>query len=455
MLVLTILAILLVEANAEFTCPSFCSCRATNAIIDCKANEVPKAELEKLFKSLPRELKYFKLRESNLTTIDTSLFARVLPNLQQLHVQANQLKEVPQNLSGVFPALVNLNLIDNQITEIKASDFAGLKDLTKLNLDGNKLTSIGPSTFVSNGKLKVIFVTRNSIEDISPDAFNGLDSLSLLALGSNKINVLKPGVFNSLNNGQILLQENMIEDIGAGLFKAGQNVRKITFNKNKITNIDPSAFDQVEIGFLQISENQLKSIPVKIVNSVSLMDFTGNPLDCTCLMAKFIQAAANQDKLKKINGACDTPDNLKGTQLQSMNVATVNKDLGCTVCDLNNTCLNDAKCVAISDTEHGCECTAEYTGDRCQHQVTTTTTTTTTAVPTTEPPTPAPAPKKDDSGKDDGMTMYIIIAVVVLVILIAVAIFICIRRRRSSPPADANDTLLKPQSTPADVAEKA
>ena len=433
-----VLSTVLVVSNVDaYECPGFCQCRSTS-IIQCDGAGIAKETLENLFKTLPMGVIFFKLTNTNLTTLDTKLFSTSFMKLTQLDLEKNKLTEVPTNLSGVFPSLQRLKLPKNQIAELKNSNFVGLTKLTLVDIQRNKLTQVESGVFASNSKLEQIYLSSNNIETISEGAFNGLKALKTLRINENKIKSLKKGVFEGLPKVQLSLAKNSIERIEDGLFKANQSFSFLDLNENMIKQIDEMAFAKVSINVLTIDKNKLESFPVTLFESIKSVSLADNPLKCDCHMAKVVEYLYSESRLNRIVGSCQSPDNMKGVNLKDVNLETVRADFECTVCDFNNTCLNGGKCMAINNKVK-CECPSDYEGDNCEDKV----------------PPPSPVPKADDSGEEDDSTTYIIVAVVVLVILLVLAVGTCYcMRSRKTPSAkgpedSGGDTLLKTQGADA------
>jgi len=435
--VLVVSAVLVVSNTDAYECPGFCRCRLSS-IIQCDGAGIAKKALDNLFKTLPMDVIFFKLTNTNLTTLETKFFSTSFMKLTQLDFEKNKLTEVPKNLSGVFPSLVRLKLQKNQIVELKSSDFIGLTKLSLVDIQKNKLTQVGPGVFASNSKLEKIFLSSNNIETISEGAFDGLKALKTLRISENKIKSLKKGVFKGLPKVTLSLAKNSIERIENGLFIANQSFSFLDLNENMISQIDKMALAKVSINVLTINKNKLESFPVTLFESAKSVSLADNPLKCDCHMAKVVEYLHSENRLNRVVGSCQSPDNVKGVQLKDVNLETVRADFECTVCDFNNTCLNGGKCMAVNNKVK-CECPSNYEGDNCETKV----------------PPPSPVPKADDSAEDDDSTTYIIVAVVVLVILVVLAVGTCYcMRGRKTPSAkgaedSGGDTLLETQGADA------
>ena len=63
------------------------------------------------------------------------------PFLEELALNDNQLKTIPENLVKIFPCLLELEINNNHITEID-EHYNGLNYLRKLELRGNQISQI-------------------------------------------------------------------------------------------------------------------------------------------------------------------------------------------------------------------------------------------------------------------------------------------------------------------------
>ena len=415
----------------DYQCPSFCKCRSS-IIIECDGENIAERDITKLFTDLPKECVLFSLSKSNITTINTRLFSRVLPALKELKLDSNRLVEVPQNLSGVFPALERLQLTANQITSVGRYDFAGLRELVTLRLDENRLLEIRPHAFRSNKNLESLFLESNLIENISVDAFKGIDQLTNLMLNNNRLKTLPKGLFKGFQNTfmQINVADNQIEHIPKGLFAVNQAYVFFDLSNNTISTINEDAFQYISIGVLNLRNNALASLSPNMFHnltfkSINLMD---NPLNCDCKTAKILRYLELENRLEKrqmISGVCDSPGVVKGIFLRDLIKDDVTEQLNCTVCDFNNACANNGKCFVIKD-QMMCECLPGYAGETCENVV---------------PASTSPEAEEEDKDEEGGLntTTYILVSGILLIVLVILAVVVCCRRRRRR----TNDTMSK------------
>jgi len=88
--------------------------------------------------------------------------------LRELHLQGNDLYDLPKGLLHRLEQLLVLDLSGNQLTShhVDNSTFAGLIRLIVLNLSNNALTRIGAKTFKELYFLQILDMRNNSIGHI-------------------------------------------------------------------------------------------------------------------------------------------------------------------------------------------------------------------------------------------------------------------------------------------------
>lgn len=87
------------------------------------------------------------LTYNGITSLPNELFQ--LPGLTDLHVDANQLKEIPADI-GLATTLKILKLAKNQISGTIPSQLANLTGLVRLDLSNNLLEGTIPSELTRN-----------------------------------------------------------------------------------------------------------------------------------------------------------------------------------------------------------------------------------------------------------------------------------------------------------------
>nr|XP_043901488.1 leucine-rich repeat-containing protein 18 [Solea senegalensis] len=139
-----------------------------------------------------RRLTYSKLRMAAFPVCLVKL-----PNLHELQLCRNLMRELPENL-GNLSSLKWLDLHTNKLESVPES-IGKLVALTHLNLSNNCLTSAGlPSTLGSLSKLKTLNLGLNKLDSLPP-SMEALESLEELSLFDNLFTTI-PEFIDALPN---------------------------------------------------------------------------------------------------------------------------------------------------------------------------------------------------------------------------------------------------------------
>lgn len=130
----------------------------------------------------------------------------LLPALQHLCLQDNQLTELPESL-GNLRGMKMLLLGDNKLTRIPES-MGNLQSLRRLYLQNNRLTAL-PESIGNLRSLQILYLQNNQLTAI-PESFGNLHDLRTLFLDSNQLTAIPESVVNLQEVRQVDLRDNQL-----------------------------------------------------------------------------------------------------------------------------------------------------------------------------------------------------------------------------------------------------
>lgn len=230
--------------------------------------------------------------------------------LEKVQLEGNRIQKIQKNLlHGEFPELVDINLSENYIKEVEAGAFDKVPELQTLDLSSNCLTTVGAFLFKKNTKLKEVFLNDNEILKIDGEAFAGKCSLDILNLSANKLEKFPLMSMDKIDTFN--LNDNNIRtlDVSTPLGKMNKKFARIITLKlsgNKINKLESSGAHRHDLESLDLSNNSLSEIDqfptfvnlkrlylehnniswidnheiVRKFESIMYLDISYNPLEC-------------------------------------------------------------------------------------------------------------------------------------------------------------------------------
>uniref|UniRef100_A0A8C3VLZ2 PH domain leucine-rich repeat-containing protein phosphatase 2 n=1 Tax=Catagonus wagneri TaxID=51154 RepID=A0A8C3VLZ2_9CETA len=203
--------------------------------VDFRMNHLKTTVIENLEGN--KYITHMDLRDNQLTDLDLSS----LCNLEQLHCERNQLREL--TLSGF--SLRTLYANSNRLTAVNVYPVPSL--LTSLELSRNLLECV-PDWACEAKKIEVLDVSYNLLTEVPMRILSSL-SLRRLMLGHNHVQNL-PGLVEHIPLEVLDIQHNLLTRLPETLFSKALN------KLNKLEQLEE----------LNLSGNKLKTIPTTIAN---------------------------------------------------------------------------------------------------------------------------------------------------------------------------------------------
>ncbi|KAM8758164.1 leucine-rich repeat and transmembrane domain-containing protein 1 [Rhynchonycteris naso] len=140
------------------------------------------------------------------------------------------LVEVPPDLP---PQTLTLHLQDNQIRQLPAFAFRSVPQLTTLNLCNNSLSNLAPGAFHGLQHLQVLNLTQNSLNSLEGRLFHSLPQLRELYLSSNNISRLPTSLSEHWENLTIFaIQQNQLQQLSRMLLESMPSVKLLFLKDN-------------------------------------------------------------------------------------------------------------------------------------------------------------------------------------------------------------------------------
>ncbi|XP_016060003.1 PREDICTED: LOW QUALITY PROTEIN: leucine-rich repeat and transmembrane domain-containing protein 1 [Miniopterus natalensis] len=140
------------------------------------------------------------------------------------------LAEIPPNLP---PWTLTLHLQDNQIHQLPASAFRSVPLLTTLNLGNNSLSNLAPGAFHGLQHLRVLNLTQNSLHSLESRLFHSLPQLRELDLSSNNISRLPTSLGERWENLTLFaIQRNQLRQLDRALLESMPSVKHLFLKDN-------------------------------------------------------------------------------------------------------------------------------------------------------------------------------------------------------------------------------
>ena len=124
-------------------------------------------------------------------------------------------------------------LTDSGITALQAGDFHDLPNVNELHLDRNDLESLPDDVFDGLDGLRRLRLNDNDLATLPKGAFDGLDGLRRLYLNDNDLDDLPDGAFDHLESlRRLRLNDNDLSELPDGVFDGLTGLRELWLHSN-------------------------------------------------------------------------------------------------------------------------------------------------------------------------------------------------------------------------------
>ncbi|KAM9048554.1 PH domain leucine-rich repeat-containing protein phosphatase 2 [Megaptera novaeangliae] len=205
--------------------------------VDLRMNHLKTMVIENLEGN--KYITHMDLRDNRLTDLDLSS----LCNLEQLHCERNQLREL--TLSGF--SLRTLYASSNRLTAVNVYPVPGL--LTSLELSRNLLECV-PDWACEAKKIEILDVSYNLLTEIPMRILSSL-SLRKLMVGHNHVQNL-PALVEHIPLEVLDIQHNLLTRLPDTLFSKALNLRYLNASANSLESLPSACTGEESLSALQL-----------------------------------------------------------------------------------------------------------------------------------------------------------------------------------------------------------
>ncbi|SPP82049.1 uncharacterized protein LOC117584353 isoform X1 [Drosophila guanche] len=187
-------------------------------------------------------------------------FLAQLNELRLLNLSQNRLAELPRNIFEGGVQLERLYLSNNQLSVLPFQLFQTARDLQKLDLSDNRLLSFPDNFFARNGQLRQLHLQRNQLKSLGKHSLYNLRELRQLDLSQNNLASIDRKAFESL--GQLLalnISGNNLTTLSSIIFQPLHALRQMDLSRNQFKQLPSGLFqNQRALALLRIDETPIE-----------------------------------------------------------------------------------------------------------------------------------------------------------------------------------------------------
>ncbi|KAM9778593.1 phospholipase A2 inhibitor beta-like [Syngnathus typhle] len=302
-------------------CPSLCKCYPRRAEVVC--NEVPMTVFPS--EGLPKNTSILTIQFTNISSISEQDLNAV-PQLKQLHLFSNHLKNLSSHLLRGLPLLTTLDLTGNKLSDLPADVFSHAP-LEILVLKNNLIEKAESTWFPDNSNLTWLDVSGNRLTNISAGFLQKLPHLENLELSNNRLVKFSANSLDQLTKlDRLNLRNNKLDSLAPSLLDNTRNLTYLFLSKNKLSHVPQNFFQELtQLKHLSLDDNQLSSIPPGLLDNLNALedeglDLSANPWVCDGKIEYLLGwLQKNQKKMFLPETIiCSAPQSLKSRTVMSL-----------------------------------------------------------------------------------------------------------------------------------------
>ncbi|XP_018326957.1 uncharacterized protein LOC108738182 [Agrilus planipennis] len=235
----------------------------------------------KRFYSTSRSLKFLDLSNCSIESYPTNS----LPNLNQIYLRNNQIKNLQEMAFITTPSIKVLSLSHNSISSIDERAFVGLNRLEDVDLSYNTISSIGSRTFSGNAKLTKLSLSHNYLNKVDHIATNSVKALDMSVCEIRSVDRTSLSMMPSLE--ELNLARNLISFLPDNW--TGYRIHSLDLSLNRIFTLTNETFNEMPfLRNLNLAGNRLtSSIKPEYFHNINIVRLDDNSWLCDCKNVNF------------------------------------------------------------------------------------------------------------------------------------------------------------------------
>ncbi|XP_077366856.1 uncharacterized protein LOC144010409 isoform X1 [Festucalex cinctus] len=267
--------------HATSACPTLCKCYPRRAEVVC--SEVPLTAFPS--EGLPKNTSTLTIQFTNLTSISEQDL-NATPQLKQLHLFSNHLKNLSSHLLRGVPHLTTLDLTGNKLSHLPADVFSHAP-LQILVLKNNLIEKTDATWLPDNSNLTWLDFSGNRLTNVAAEFLKKMPHLENLDLANNRLLKIFANSLDPLTKlDRLNLRNNKLDSLDDSLLDSTRNLTYLFLSRNKLSSVPQNIFKELtQLKHLSLDDNQLSSIPPGLLDHLKALedeglDLTANPWVC-------------------------------------------------------------------------------------------------------------------------------------------------------------------------------
>jgi len=196
-----------------------------------------------------------------------------LRKLEVLRVGSNKITVIPDEWAGMI-MLKELHVESNDLKELPGACIASWPRLAVVDARSNKLTAL-PDELGACIALRRLVVAANEIAAL-PDALGDALGLETLDASGNKLTAVPPSLAACSRMRALRMCNNAVADLPAELFAEMGSLRELALHNNKLSQLPASIGSCARLEVLTLSGNGIKSLPDELAGCTDMKEFYCN-----------------------------------------------------------------------------------------------------------------------------------------------------------------------------------